>query len=99
MILSTFLKQPAEVKDYDIDYSQWLTPMGDTLSNVEAGIVCLTDPADTSLVCNAVFTATTTAKFWVAGGTAGNKYKLTATATTNGGRVDQSELIFKVKEI
>lgn len=98
MILEKYEKQPAEVKDYDIDYEEWLAPVSDTLNTVVAAITCLTDAADTALVCNAVFVSPNTAKFWIAGGTAGQKYKLTATATTSGGRIDQSELVFTVKD-
>lgn len=98
MILGRYEKQPAEVKDYDIDYADWLAPVTDTLDTAVAAVTCLTDPTDTSLVCNTVFVSPTTAKFWMAGGTAGQKYKLTATATTTGGRVDESELIFTVKD-
>lgn len=99
MILEKFSKQPFEVKDYDIDYSEWLSGMSDTLSNVTATVVCLTDPADTSLAINSVIVATYAAKFWVAGGTDGKKYKLTSRATTAGGRIDESELIFSIKEV
>lgn len=100
MRLETFTKQPDEVKDYDIDYSPWLLPISDTLDEVVPKVECLTDPSDTSLVCthDDVLTTTTRAKFWVRGGTAGNRYKLTALATTVEGRVDESELIFVVKD-
>lgn len=95
MILERYEKQPAELKDYDINYSEWLSPVSDTLTNVVATITS-DDEETPTLTCNAVFTSPTTAKFWVAGGTDGVKYKLTATATTLGGRIDQSELVFKV---
>lgn len=97
MILERFEKQPAELKDYDINYAEWLSPVSDTLVNVVATITSDTEAVPT-LTCNAVFLSPTSAKFWVAGGTSGVKYKLTATATTNGGRIDQSELVFSVKD-
>lgn len=100
MILGTFIKQPSEVKDYDIDFAPWLSPLGDTLDEVLPFVECLTDPADTSLVCGPgdVRITTNYAKFWVSGGTAGNRYKLTARAYTVGGRIDESELIFVVRD-
>lgn len=100
MILETFTKQPREYKDYDIDYAPWLNPIGDTLDEVVPEVVCLTDPDDTSLVCTTddVRITTTRAKFWVRGGTSGNRYKLTALATTVDGRIDESELIFVVRD-
>ena len=98
MILERYEKQPAEVKDYDIDYSPWLATVADTLQSETHTVVCLSDPLDEALICNAVFITATKAKCWMAGGTPGMKYKLTVTVTTAGGRIDQSELIFKIKD-
>lgn len=99
MRLATYDKQPNEVKDYDIDYAPWLLPMGDTLDEVPLPIIeCLTDPDDTSLECREVLHTLTKAKFWMVGGTAGNRYKLTALASTVAGRIDESELIFTIKD-
>lgn len=98
MILAKYIKQPSEVKDYDIDYGPWLTTPSDTLDDVTAAVVCLTDPQDTGLVVDAIQNTSTRAKFWLSGGTAGRRYKLTATATTVGGRLDESELVFTIKD-
>lgn len=98
MILGTYEKQPGERKDYDIDFSPWL-PSGDTLDVVATTVTCITDPADTALVCEPIPPmTTTTVKLWVRGGTAGARYKLTVRITTVIGRIDESELIFKIKE-
>lgn len=99
MIIKTFLKQPAEIKDYDVDYSLWLTPMQDTLDNVEAKVECLDDPDDISMVVERVSITTTLMKVWVKGGTDGYAYKVTLYAVSTGGRLDESELIFAVGEI
>lgn len=99
MILSRYTKQPVEVKDYDIDYGEWLAPVADDLDVVHTLVECLSDPDDTSLqVDSAPFTATTV-KLWISGGTHGARYKVTVTVTTTYERVDQSELIFTVKDI
>lgn len=99
MILEKFKKQPAELKDYDVDYEPWLTPIADTLDDVAGSVTCLSDPDDTSLVLvDTVFTDNR-AKFWLSGGTDGARYKLTILASTMGGRIDESELIFSVKDI
>jgi hypothetical protein len=98
MILEKFVKQPAEVKDFDINYSEWLLPIGDTLQGVTATVACVSTPTNTSLVVNSTSNTTSSVKFWVSGGTAGERYKLTARATTVGGRLDESELLFVIKE-
>lgn len=98
-ILATYTKQPGEVKDYDVDYGEWLLPMSDTLDQVDPTVICLTDSADTSLVVGPTPQITdTVCKLWVSGGTDGARYKVTLLATTVGGRKDESELIFRVKD-
>ena len=99
MILATYTKQPSEVLDYDIDYSPWLLPMGDTLDDIPLPeVVCLTDPTDTSLECREILHTASEAKLWMQGGTAGNKYKVTIKASTVIGRLDESELVFNIKD-
>jgi hypothetical protein len=98
MILERYEKQPAELKDYDISYTEWLAPVSDTLLNASTAVSCLTNPEDTALVCNATFVSPQSVKVWMAGGTDGERYKATVTVTTAGGRIDQSELVFSVKD-
>lgn len=98
MILETFEKQPAEIKDYDVDYSPWLLPMADTLADVTASVTNVDDPDDVSLECFLVLHTTMTSKFWMRGGVDGERYKLTIQALTAGGRLDESELIFTVRD-
>jgi hypothetical protein len=98
MILEKHVKQSAEAKDYDINYTDWLTPIQDTVNTAVAAIDCLTAPVDAALVCDSIDVEPTYVKFWVSGGTPGKKYKLTSLVTTVGGRTDESELIFTIKE-
>lgn len=99
MKLATRTKQPREVKDYDVDFAPWLTPMNDTLDTVTATVECVTDPADTSLLIDSTTYTATRLKLWISGGTSGQRYKITVQAVTVGGRTDESEIIFRVKEI
>lgn len=100
MILDRKEKQPAEVKDYPIDYSEWLAEItaGDTIASASAEAVCTTDATDTALVVNSVSTAATGLAVWLSGGTDGQTYKVTVTVNTVGGRIDQSEFIVKLKD-
>ncbi len=92
MILDTYTKQPAEVLDYDIDYTDWL----------EAGdiIVGKTVTVDTGLNIDSssIFGASLKVKVWLSGGTHGTTYKVTVTITTLLGMVKQDEFKIRVKE-
>lgn len=101
MKLETFTKQPSEFKDYDIDYAPWLTPIDDTIDDVKVVIECVTDPDESpvALVLDKEPEYTVNyLKLWFSGGTAGFKYKVTIQVTTVVGRIDESELIFKIKD-
>ncbi len=98
MLLETYEKQPIERKDYDIDMAPWVDPMDDVIDDCTFTVECLTNPLDVSLVVTIEATVKTI-KVWVSGGTNKAKYKISLTATTLGARIDQSELIFKIKEL
>lgn len=99
MILAKFMKQPREYKDYDIDYLPWLSVTDDTLDVVEVFVECLTDPDDNSLVCDDIYMTYTSVKLWMRGGVDDYDYKVTVLATSVLGLVDESELIFTIKDI
>ncbi|THJ32410.1 hypothetical protein E8K88_11970 [Lampropedia aestuarii] len=90
-------KQPWERMDYAVTYQDWLNG-GDVLEDVDAFVECITDPADISLLVDGVEFTANTAKVWIAGGTAGNRYKVTVRSTTQQQRRDESEIIITVKE-
>ncbi len=94
-VLENFYKQPADVQDYDINYTRYLTSVDDTPRVVDpyevdapAGITLLT----ASITGNVV-------KVWLSGGTAGAKYKITTRLFTTGGRVKEAEIVIIVKEV
>ena len=93
MILGTFIKQPADTKDYDIDYSEWLT-LND---NVESVVVAV-EGTDALLSVVSTFIVDPIVKIWLSGGTAGVTYKVTCTMTSADGRIQQDEFKIKVKE-
>lgn len=102
MILGTFIKQPAENLDYDIDFSEFLSS-GDTLQST--GEPPAPNPLNvtvspTGIVVGSTFVTNDgkTIKQWLSGGTNGVKYKITLTATTNGGRIKQVEFVVRVKD-
>lgn len=89
-IIYAFDKDPDEVLDFTIDWSDWL-PSGDTISTsawtVPSGITEDSKSNDTT-------------KTWIflSGGTDGTEYKLTNTITTAGGRTAQRTIQIKVAE-
>jgi hypothetical protein len=93
-ILARFEKQPADVQDFDIDFSEWLTGLGD-LAPGPTGAVVIAEPGLTVLASTLVAGIV---KVWTSGGTNGVTYKITATVTTVGGRVKQAEIKIRVKE-
>jgi len=92
MNFGTFLKQPAETLDYDLDYAEWLVP-GDRV----VGANVLSEPVGLEL--DSTFIDSPIVKLWLSGGTHGTTYKLTITTTTDGGRIKQDEFKLKVKDL
>lgn len=98
MILKKFKKQPTERKDYDVDCSPWLSPLEDSIDEVDISVTCLDDPLDTDLVVSVEFT-NNKIKLWVDQGTDGYAYKVTMLVHTVGTRKDESELIFAIGDV
>lgn len=95
MILGTYIKQPSDRLDYDIDYTEWLTS-GDTVISATV-VIDITETSgltiDTPIISGGVIV-----KLWVNDGVNGRTYKATVTATTDQGRIKQDEVRFKVKD-
>lgn len=85
-------KQPSEVQDYDLYFGDRI-PEGDTI--VSATIVCT--PAMSPPPSYAI--SDQTVKIWIYAGVSGLTYKITVLATTQAGRVVETDAISKVKEV
>lgn len=92
MILGTFIKQPTDVKDYDIEYHEWL-PETDALASATVAVEPTGD-----LTIDAYYVVSPRINIWLSGGLNNHSYKLTVTVTTEDGRVRQDEFRVKVKE-
>lgn len=90
-ILAKFTKQPVEVQDYDIDFTDYLTSQSDTASTHEV----VAEPGITVVSSN--LTAGVV-KVFVSGGVDGGQYKVSASITTAGGRVKQGDILIRVRE-
>lgn len=92
-ILGTFSQQPNEVLDYDITADEWLSD-----DDFIVSVVATADPGLT-VQSALVFDGGRAVKLWITGGESGTTYKAEVTMTTDDGRVKQSELRFKIREI
>lgn len=92
MKLGTVTQQPAERLSYTIDYGEFLTD-GD---NIQTAVLSSVEPSGLTVDSIGVFDPRV--RFWVSGGTAGVKYKVTLDVDTADGRELQDEIIFKIKE-
>lgn len=102
-ILAKFGKQPAEVMDFQFDFTDWLADRTDTIVGtpvVTSALVPASPPiADTTpLVIGSVAELGGIVRYFTSGGTDKCKYEITCTFFTNGGRTKQDEVILAVKE-
>lgn len=96
MKLGTVTQQPAERLSYTFSYEDFLTD-GDNVVTATAQVTA-TDGLAVDLVADAVSVFDPRVKFWVRGGTAGRRYKVTIDVSTADGRELQDELIIRIKD-
>ena len=97
MILGTFVKQPSESFGYDILYTEFLG--NDTIETIVSTTVSNVDgDNDLLLEGSYLLDGGTRVKVFIAGGTAGNTYKVTVVVRTVEGTVKEDEFKIKVKD-
>ena len=85
------VKDPADVKDYSVDFSAQLG-VGETVdSRTVVAATGLTVDSSSIVTSNTV-------RVWLSGGTAGLNYRVTVTAVTSGGRTLEVDGIVRVRE-
>lgn len=90
--LATITQQPRDVRDYDIDFSEWF-PQGDTITSVQLSL----DVAGLT-VNYAISAELSRVKVWIQDGANGTTYKVTVLAGTAGGREKEVELKVRIKD-
>ena len=90
-IIASYVQQPSDRLDYEVDYTDWLPP-GDSLLSTAV------TAAPAGLVVDPPLVVGERVKLWVSSGVAATKYKVTVTTTTTLGRIKQDELVFSIKE-
>ena len=102
-LLDRFNKQPAEIKKYQIDYSEWL-PTSINIVTVTT-VVTLKNPAagdvgePTLTVGATAVIGGTMYEYYLSSGTDKKNYKITFQANTNDAQKIESEIEFKVNDI
>lgn len=90
-ILGRFPKQPSEILDYQVDYSEWAADRTDTP-------VSFVVTAETGITVTASSRSGWIVTVVLSGGTSGTKYKITVRLTTSSGVVREADFIVSVKE-
>jgi len=91
-VLEKFTKQPADMQDYDIDYTEYLDQLQDTGEEAYVTVDSGIDLINYSLIGKTV-------KVWLSGGESGKTYKVTVTLKTVYGRTKQADIAIRVREI
>jgi len=87
------IKDPDSLLDYPIDWSAWLTALGDsylshTIENITGGLVEVSSPESSGIIT-----------VWLSGGTLSETASFTVRIVTNGGRTEDRTFYLKIKEL
>lgn len=95
MIIGTILQQPAEMLDYDIDYTGFFSSIEYESDDVIAqGNVCsVVVTPDEGVVATVVRSSDKVLKVVISEVVAGSEFKVTVTMVTQSGRIKEDELI------
>lgn len=91
MSFGILIKAPADVLDYDFDFSRWM-PTGDRISHASA------DLAESSASVTDVEFSDTNARVWLSGGLPGDAGTLTLLITTIEGRTKEVTAQLRIRE-
>ncbi len=93
-IIGRDTKQPDEVLDYDVDFTDWFANREDVYSSFTA-------TADTGItvVSSAKLAGVNKIRVVLSGGANGSQYKVTVLLTTSSGVVKEADFIVKIKAV
>jgi len=94
--MTTYIKDPDAVLDYQRDWSAWLTD-AETIT----ASTWTPDPSntDTDLTIDSDSHTATGATLWLSGGTVGATYRITNHITTSAGRQNDSTIAWHIREL
>lgn len=88
--MADFVKDPDEVLDYTVDWSNWLAT-GETISTS-------TFTPDAGITKDSETNGNTAGTVWLSGGTAGESYSVTNRITTTDSRTAERSFVIDVAE-
>lgn len=94
-LLGIIEKQPAEIIDFNIDYTTTLANRSDTLASVTTAV----SPAGVLVDSTAIDVGNKTIKVVISAGTDATTYKVTVQATTTAGLKFEDEVSVIVEEV
>jgi hypothetical protein len=98
-MLGIMMKEPADQRDYDIDFSRWL-PDDDTVTTAVATVDppydAVANPSGVQVTSIGV--TSPIVKVWANGGLDGITYKISVKVSTNGGRIKEVDFKLRVKD-
>lgn len=105
--MDKFKKQPVDVLDYDVNFSDWFKTLeDDEIQSATVQIESDAEPVPTLLAGpdgrpshQLLEARPLKLKVWLGGGTDGVDYKITVTITTAQDRVKQAEFVIKVRDV
>ncbi len=101
-ILAKFEKQPAEVLDYDVSFGRWFANRIDEISThtfVITRLLALDTETPPSLHATSTSVEGRVVKVVLAGGVAGEKYRVGCRITTTAGLTKEAEFDLRVREV
>ncbi len=83
------IKDPASVLDYEVDWTNWLSPINDTITSVQWIV-----PADLTVTQQSH--TSTVATVWLSGGTLDVVDMVTCRLTSTGGRTEDYSFLVQI---
>lgn len=104
--MKSFIKQPSEVLDYDVDMTEWFESIpGDDIESVTITVTSITEDVPTLVIGPTphnpyyiIGANPTVFKVWVGGGTEFEDYVVTCVVTTEQDRKKEVEFKIKVRD-
>lgn len=97
MRLGKFLKSPAEIKRYKLEYRDWLDT-GEYCASVTFSVTPVSAASPLYVIADTIAASSTAIAFVVSGGAVGAVYTVVIRMTTTGNQVKEDTISFVVRD-